>query len=97
MLSRETDLEEYIPRDAALCPQVPTLVLCHAQIRRSNWISAQWGKMSEVPLPNLAELRTVMENQELWEPTFNAGYTLPPKNVYKGSVSALPATRPAYL
>ena len=32
MLAIETDLEEYTPRNAALCPQVPALILCHAQI-----------------------------------------------------------------
>ena len=32
MLTRETDLEEYIPRDAALRPQVPEIILRHAHI-----------------------------------------------------------------
>ena len=54
MLVRETDLEEYIPRDASLRPQIPALILRHAQIRWSNWISAQWGNTSEVPFPNLS-------------------------------------------
>ena len=35
-MARETDLEEYIPRDAALRPQVPALILRHANIRWSN-------------------------------------------------------------
>ena len=56
MLARETELEEYITREAALCPQVPALILRHAQIRWSNWIAAQWGKTSEVPFHNLAGL-----------------------------------------
>ena len=30
---RETDLEEYVPHDSALHPQVPALILRHAQIR----------------------------------------------------------------
>ena len=32
MSSRETDLEDYVPREAALRPQVPMLILHHAQI-----------------------------------------------------------------
>ena len=49
--ARETDLEEYIPRDATLLPQIPALLLRHTQIRWSNWMTAQWGKTSEVPFP----------------------------------------------
>ena len=64
MLVSETDLEEYIAREAALLPQVPALILRHAHIRWSNCISTQWGKTSEVPFPNLAGLWTAMENQE---------------------------------
>ena len=30
--TRETDLEEYVPNKAALRPQVPALILYHAQI-----------------------------------------------------------------
>ena len=36
MSARETELEEYIPRDMALLPQIPALILRHAQIRWSN-------------------------------------------------------------
>ena len=36
MLARETDLEEYIPRDTDLSPQIPALILQHVQIRWSN-------------------------------------------------------------
>ena len=32
MSERETDLEDHIPRDAALCPQIPALILRHAHI-----------------------------------------------------------------
>ena len=32
MLAREADLEEYVPGEAALRPQVPELILRHAQI-----------------------------------------------------------------
>ena len=74
--ARETELEEYIPRDAKILPQIPALLLRHAQIRWSNWIASQWGKTSEVPFPNLSGLWTA--NQELWEPTFPAGYTFLP-------------------
>ena len=96
MPERETDLEDYIPRNAALRPQVPELILRHAQIRWSNWIAAQWGKTSKVPFPNLAGIWTSMENQEPWESTFPAGYTLSPETVYGGSGSACPAHGPAY-
>ena len=41
MSARETELEEYIPRDSALLPQIPALLLQHAQIRCSNWLAAQ--------------------------------------------------------
>ena len=41
MSERETELEEYIPRDSALLPQIPVLLLRHAQIRWSNWLAAQ--------------------------------------------------------
>ena len=78
MLARETELEEYQPRDAALLPQIPALLLRHAQIRWSNWLAAQWDKTSEVPFTDLAGLWKSMENQELWEPTFPAGYTQSP-------------------
>ena len=60
----ETELEEYIPRDATLLPPIPSLLLRHAQIRWSNWLAAQWGKTLKVPLPNLAGLWTAMDNQE---------------------------------
>ena len=63
---RETDLEEYVPRDSALLPQIPVLLLRHAQIRWSNWLAAQWGKTSDVPFPYLVGLLTAMENQEPW-------------------------------
>ena len=66
ILARETDLEEYIPYNADICLQVPALILLHAQIQWSNWITAQWGKMSKVPFPNLEGLWTAMENQEPW-------------------------------
>ena len=88
MLARETELEEYLPRDIALLPQIPALLLWHAQILWSNWLAAQWGKTSEVPFPDLAGLWTAMENQELWEPTFPAGYTLSPNAAYGGGMSS---------
>ena len=88
MSARETELEEYIPRDAALLPQIPALLLRHAQIRWSNWLAAQWDKTSEVPFPDLAGLWTAMENQEPWEPTFPAGYTLSPDATYGGGMSS---------
>ena len=62
--ARETELEEYVPRDATLLTQIPALLLRHAQIRWSNWLAAQWGKTSEVPFPNLAGLWTAIDNQE---------------------------------
>ena len=34
--ARETELEEYIPRDMALCRQIPALILQHVQIRWLN-------------------------------------------------------------
>ena len=37
LLARETELEEYVPRDASLLAQVPALLLRHAQIRWSIW------------------------------------------------------------
>ena len=49
MSARKTDLKEYIPCDMALRPHILALILRHAQIRWSNWITAQWGKTSEVP------------------------------------------------
>ena len=77
MSARETDLEEYVPRQANLLPQVPALILRHAQIRWSNWIAAQWGKTTEVTFPDLGCLWSSMDNQEPWEPTFPAGYEFP--------------------
>ena len=62
--ARETELEEYLPRDATLLPQIPALLLRHAQIRWSNCLEAQWGKTLEVPFPNLAGLWTAIDNQE---------------------------------
>ena len=64
--ARETDLEEYLPWEAALFPQIPALLLRHAQINWSNLLASQWGKTSEVTFPNLAGLWTAMENQEPW-------------------------------
>ena len=87
---RDTELEEYLPRDASLLPQIPTLILRHAQIRWSNWLASQWGKTSEVPFPDLAGLWTAMENQEPWEPTFPAGYNLAPDAAYRGNMSPRP-------
>ena len=90
MSARETDLEEYQPRDAALLPQIPALLLWYAHICWSNWLAAQWDKTSEVPFPDLAGLWTAMDNQEPWEPTFPAGYTLSPDAAYGGVMSSLP-------
>ena len=56
MSKRKTELEDYIPFDTALRPQMPALILRHAQIRWSNWLAAQWGKASEVPFPELMGL-----------------------------------------
>ena len=39
--ARETELEEYLPRDATLLPQISALILRHAQIRWSNWLASQ--------------------------------------------------------
>ena len=97
MSARETDLEEYVPCNSALLPQIPALLLRHAQIRWSNWIAAQWGKTSEVPFPDLLGLWTAMENQEPWEPTFPAGYTISPKAAYGGGVSTRPTPGPTHL
>ena len=49
MSARETDLQEYVPRNAALCPQVPALILRHVHTQWSNWIATQRGGTSEVP------------------------------------------------
>ena len=73
MSARETELEEYVPRDSSLLPQIPALLLRHAQICCSNWLDAQWGKTSEAPFTDLAGIWKAMENQEPWEPTFPAG------------------------
>ena len=40
MSARETELEEFLPKDAALLPQIPVLLLQHAHIRWSNWLAA---------------------------------------------------------
>ena len=85
--ARETDMEEYLPRDAALLPQIPALILRHAQICWSNLLASQWGKTSKVPFPDLAGLWMATENQEPWEPTFPAGYTLTPDTAYGGNMS----------
>ena len=61
MSARETDLDKYVPREAALRLQVPALIFRHALIRWSNWIPAQWGKTSKVPFPNRAGLWTTMK------------------------------------
>ena len=53
--------------------------------------------MSEVPFSNLVGIWTAMDNQEPWDPTFPAGYTLSPETAYRGSVSTRPAHGPAYL
>ena len=86
MSARATDLEEYVPRNSALLPQIPALLLQHAQTRWSNWLAAQWGKTSEAPFPDLAGLWKAMENQELWEPTLPPGYTLTPDAAYGGGM-----------
>ena len=93
---RETELEEYIPQDSALRPHILALILRHAQICWSNWLSAQWGKTLEVPFPDLEGLWTAMENQEPWEPTLPAGYNLSPEAAYGCGVSTHPTQVPAY-
>ena len=40
--------------------------------------------------PDLAGLWTAMENQEPWEPTFPAGYTLAPDAAYRGNMIPRP-------
>ena len=84
---RETELEEYVTREFDLLPQIPALLLRHVQIRWSNWLAAQWGKTSEVPFPDLTGLWTAMYNQDPWDPTFPAGYTLTPEATYGGGMS----------
>ena len=96
MSAREMGMEEYIPRESALRPQTPALILRQAQIRWSKWLANQWGKTSEVPFPDLAGLWTAMENQEPWEPNFPAGYTLSPEAAYGGSVRTCPTPGPTY-
>ena len=96
MLARETDLEEYLPRNSALLPQIPTLLHRHTQIRWSNWLASQWGKTSGVPFPDLAGLWTAMENQEPWDPTFPAGYTLTPEAAYGGGMSTRQTPGPTH-
>ena len=64
MSTRETKLEEYIPRDTALLPKTPALILRHTHILWLNWITVQWGNTTKVPFHNLAVLWTAMENQE---------------------------------
>ena len=91
---RDRDLEEYVPRNSTLLPQVPALLLRHAQIRWSNWLAAQWGKTSEVPFPDLSGLWTAMESQEPWDPTFPAGSTLIPKAAYRDGMSTRPNPGP---
>ena len=75
---RETELVEYPPRDAALLPQIPAPLLRHAHIRWSNWLTAQWGKTSEVPFPDLAGLWTAMETKSRGSPPFPLGTPSPP-------------------
>ena len=73
------------------------LILRHAQILWSNWLAAQWGKTSEVPIPDLSGLWSAMENQDPWDPTFPSGYTLTPEAAYRGGVSTRPTPGPTYL
>ena len=87
MSARETDLEEYVPIDSDVLPQIPAHLLRHAQIRWLNWIDAQWGKTSKVPFLYMVGLCTAMENQEPWEPTFPMGYNLTPEAAYGGGIS----------
>ena len=94
MSASEMELEEYTPCDSALRPHIPSLILQHAQIRWSNWLVAQWGKTLEVPFPDLVRLWTAMENQDPWEPTFHARYTLYLKSAYRGVVSTRPNQGP---
>ena len=90
--ARETELEEYIPRDSSLLSQIPALLLRHSQIRWSKCLAAQWGRTSEVPFLNLTGLWTAIDNQEPWEPTFPAGYTfLPNINPRPSSIALNPA------
>ena len=62
ILAREMELEEYIPCDLALRPQIPALILGHAQICWSKWLATQWGKTLEVPFRDLAGIWIAMEN-----------------------------------
>ena len=64
MSARETDLEEYLPRQASLLPQVPALILRHAQIRWSNWIAVQWGETTQITFLDLGGLWLSMDNQD---------------------------------
>ena len=96
MLARETELEKYIPRETALRPQIPALILRHAQICWSNWLTDKWGKTSKVPFPDLAGLWEAMENQDPWEPTLPAGYTLSPEAAYGGGVRTRSIQGPDY-
>ena len=95
--ARETELEEYIPRDSSPLAQIPALHLRHAQICWSNWLAAQWGRTSEVPFPSLAGLWTAIDNQEPWETTFPARYTFHPNSTPRPSPILLTLPPPGSL
>ena len=49
MQEEEQKLLDYVPRDATLRPQVPSLLVRWFQIRFSNWLEKQWSDRDEPP------------------------------------------------
>ena len=93
--TRETDLEEYVPNKAALRPQVPALILRHAQIQWSNWIGVQWGETSEVPSQTRRVSGPPWKIRSPRSPTFLKATPLRPKTPTEAMAAvAQPPNRP---
>ena len=66
---RETELEEYLPRQGERHLLTYYLVR-YVQLRYSAWIATQWRTSEVIEVPNFLSLFQQMDFGESWEPTF---------------------------
>ena len=68
IMERETELEEYSPRDRGLKSRLTVSIPLWAQIRLSDWFARQWERGGREPFIDLTALWSNIYLHEAWEP-----------------------------
>ena len=76
IMERETELEEYSPRDRGLKSRLTVSIPLWAQIRLSDWFARQWERGGREPFLDLTALWRKMHLQEAWDPSIPPIYKL---------------------